>query len=110
MKYCVSDCPFLPNVRAIHPYLLLDLQALVLRDRDSCPPRAGVNHPLLNRRSARACVYEYNDFRARVVVVGIPGRLLGDMASDGGRVNVGLSIDKLYRLSGNIDSLHIESS
>lgn len=67
-----------------------------------------MNHPLLNRRSARACVYEHNDFRARVVVVGIPGRLLGDMASDGGRVNVGLSIDKLHRLGGNIDSLHID--
>jgi hypothetical protein len=89
-----------------HPsYLLLDLETLSLSDRDGISPRASVQHPFLDRRSAWASVHEDHNVRTGIVVEGVPGRGGGDVGGDSTRLDARLAVSKNDLLGGNIDSL-----
>jgi hypothetical protein len=89
-----------------HPsYLLLDLETLSLSNRDGISPRASVQHPLLDRRPARASVHEDHDVRAGIVVEGVPGRGGGDVGGDSTRLDARLAVSKNDLLGGNVNSL-----
>lgn len=66
-----------------------------------------MQHAVLDRRPGRTGVNEHHNIRAGVVVVGVPRRRGGDMGSNRPCLDIGLDVDELDGLRGEIDVLSI---
>ena len=86
-------------------YLLQDLESFLFSNRNGVPPRAGVQHTFLDRRSGRTSVHKDHDIRPGIVVEGIARRSRGDMCGDGVWLNTRLGIGQRDLLRGDINRL-----
>lgn len=68
----VSELISMPHGTSREHYLLRNLNSFILSHQDSYPPRASIQHTLLDGRFGRAGVDEDHDVGIRVVVKCVP--------------------------------------